>query len=316
MKPRNDPPVDLERRLADVLFAEASTIQPAGDGLARIRERIEQRRSRLRWLRPTFVVATAGALAVTGAVIFGLAQTGTDTLGPGPDRFARPTATSAASPPSSASAPRYPIWPFTSGPQVARWQRGGGPVAEPWRLDPVQTATRFVAELGVTDLTVIDRETGPEPGGWKVVLGRRMTGDELRAVTVVHLTPYGGGPTAPWVVRYAGAYHLKIVAPERAAVVAPSFSVIAKVDGVDQTIAFSLWSASARTPLAPPVRFTGGTDAAPTARLSYTTALDPIGFVVAMEHSPAGGAVVELAAEAVTFPLSRVRPAPTPTGTP
>jgi immunoglobulin-like protein involved in spore germination/sporulation and spore germination protein len=55
------------RRLRDVLGNEASSVQPSGDGLARIREKIRERRSARRaWLRP---LAVAGAAAATAAVV-------------------------------------------------------------------------------------------------------------------------------------------------------------------------------------------------------------------------------------------------------
>jgi len=69
MSRRNEewPDDDAARRLRDVLGNEARSIQPSGDGLARIREKIrDRRRERRAWLRP---LAVAGAAAATAAIV-------------------------------------------------------------------------------------------------------------------------------------------------------------------------------------------------------------------------------------------------------
>lgn len=61
------PDDEAARRLRDVLGNEARSVQPSGDGLARIREKIrERRRARRGWLRP---LAVAGAAAATAAIV-------------------------------------------------------------------------------------------------------------------------------------------------------------------------------------------------------------------------------------------------------
>ena len=61
------PDDEAARRLRDVLGNEARSIHPSGDGLARIREKIRERRqSRRGWLRP---LAVAGAAAATAAIV-------------------------------------------------------------------------------------------------------------------------------------------------------------------------------------------------------------------------------------------------------
>lgn len=72
---RTDDP--FEGRLRTALTAEAATVHPAGDGLARIREGIDARRGRAWWRNPAvaLVAAAAVGLAAGGA---GLALTGGD----------------------------------------------------------------------------------------------------------------------------------------------------------------------------------------------------------------------------------------------
>jgi hypothetical protein len=63
-------------RLRDVLRAEGDAVTPGGDGLMRIRERIEGHGMRNRWLVPVGI-ASAAAL-VAGGVVGGLALAGND----------------------------------------------------------------------------------------------------------------------------------------------------------------------------------------------------------------------------------------------
>ena len=239
------PDNDFERRLAEVLHAEAHTVTPAGDGLVRIRERIERRRARLRWLRPTLAVATAGALGATAFVGATLADGIGRVTGDGADPAAGPTA-SAPSSPASASAStqfvRTPLWPFTSGEEVAGWREGGGPRKQRWLLDPAQVATRFATFLGVPGLQVTS--SLDEPAGKAVTLGRDL-GGVRRTVTVVHLARVGTGAGAPWVVRVAGAYGAKIVGPKFETRITSPVHVAVEAEG---TLTVEVWSARRTTP--------------------------------------------------------------------
>ena len=71
-----DSPLDpREEALARALHAQAETVRPVGDGLVRIRARVERRRSRTRWVVPTAsaaaVVATVTAVVASGAFTSG-----------------------------------------------------------------------------------------------------------------------------------------------------------------------------------------------------------------------------------------------------
>ncbi len=99
------PDDEAARRLRDVLGNEARSIQPSGDGLARIREKIRARRqSRRSWLRP---LAVAGAAAATAAIVIAVVLvvpggSGNHATRPGTDGSAT---TGAVSPSPSSSGP-------------------------------------------------------------------------------------------------------------------------------------------------------------------------------------------------------------------
>ena len=49
----------FEELLRNALTDEADDITPAGDGLARIQQRVTARQARFRWLRPAIAVGSA-----------------------------------------------------------------------------------------------------------------------------------------------------------------------------------------------------------------------------------------------------------------
>ncbi|HEX7104368.1 MAG TPA: Gmad2 immunoglobulin-like domain-containing protein [Acidothermaceae bacterium] len=98
------PDDEAARRLRDVLGNEARSIQPSGDGLARIREKIRARRqSRRGWLRPLAVTGAAAATAaiVVAVVVFVPGSDGDHTGRPAAD--GSPTSGVVSPPPSSSS---------------------------------------------------------------------------------------------------------------------------------------------------------------------------------------------------------------------
>ncbi|MDX6229134.1 MAG: hypothetical protein QOI76_2524, partial [Frankiales bacterium] len=186
MSERNEP-VDPrhEEALAAALRAQAETVRPAGDGLIRIRARVERRRMRSRLLIP---VATTAAVAatVTAVVATGLlAGSGNKpgvALGPTsvpavatttsaptttPAETQRPSTSTAVSsanvvassatttaPPTETSviSPTQPpgpvpIWPFADKTAADAWQAKAAGVSSPWQLDPKGTAERFVGSV-------------------------------------------------------------------------------------------------------------------------------------------------------------------------
>lgn len=209
---------DYEDRLREVLLAEAETVVPAGDGLTRIRERVERRRARLRWLRPTVSLAAVAGVAAAAVLIGSVGGDVEQTLRPDPGTPGGGSATAPGPMPTGTAAPALtsgvtPIWPFTSVEAAQTWQAGGGPVAQPWSLDPARTAAHFLVALDAdavsTVLSTKLERLGAVPGV-QVTLGYRAAGAPDRAVTVVHLVRLGTGPQPPYAVRFAGAYRLQV----------------------------------------------------------------------------------------------------------
>jgi hypothetical protein len=100
---------ELSARLRRALTAEADGVTPAGDGLGRIRARIEERRGRQWWRSPVPVLAAAVVAGLlVGGIGLGLSGDGDDdpvvATTPSPDRGTQeaPTPSDSASPTGSA----------------------------------------------------------------------------------------------------------------------------------------------------------------------------------------------------------------------
>jgi hypothetical protein len=100
------PDDEAARRLRDVLGNEARSIHPSGDGLARIREKIRDRRqSRRSWLRPLAVAGAAAATAANVVAVVVIAPGGGGDGGGRPAADGSPTTGAVSPPPSSSTAP-------------------------------------------------------------------------------------------------------------------------------------------------------------------------------------------------------------------
>src|SRR6059058_3630049 len=161
-----EPDSRLEDLLRSSLHGEAETISPSGDGLARIQQRTAARGRRL-WLRPVAVVGGAAVAAVAGFTAYAV----TSSQDNGPDSVAAnnptppatspaitPTATQSSTPPPPAG-PVFPataFYPFTSAAQEQSWEAQRGYVAQPWVLDPVAAAKKFVQQyVQATDVKTV-----------------------------------------------------------------------------------------------------------------------------------------------------------------
>jgi spore germination protein GerM len=125
----------LAATLRRAMRAEADTVVPAGDGLARIREGIEQRRRRAWWQLPGLAVATAAVVAlVAGGVALGLRDedhsstslpaTSQHTTSDSPT----PSATTSAPEPTPTPTPTHSSNPRPTATAGNSVQGGGGPV--------------------------------------------------------------------------------------------------------------------------------------------------------------------------------------------
>jgi hypothetical protein len=134
---------EMEQRLREELAATADTVQPGGDGLMRIQQRIGERRDRQRWLRPVLVlgsVVVVAAIAVGGVAIARHSDNAKVDPGssapPLPDPY-----------PTSSSFPAQGFFPFTTADEEAGWEAQHPDGHSPWIADPVGVATAWVPNL-------------------------------------------------------------------------------------------------------------------------------------------------------------------------
>src|SRR4051794_37731040 len=118
---------DFDELLRSALRDEADTVTPAGDGLARIQQRVQKRDSRQRWLRPTLALGSAAALALigVGAAVF-VNSSGDDSvkLGQSGPPSIEPSNTASTEPIGQATDfPTQAIFPFTSATAEQGWEQ-------------------------------------------------------------------------------------------------------------------------------------------------------------------------------------------------
>lgn len=225
----------LEELLREALHAEAARIQPAGEGLDRIRQRVAARRRMLSWLRPSLgVLATVCAVAATVTTLLlylrsGDSQpveSGRQALSAHPARTASgvPTATELPAPGladvtpvspdvSTRSQPPTPIdgdpglpdmttvWPYGSrGEGLRKADRDVRSRVHPDLVDPRQTAVRFIESfVGTADKLIPDDGVRLEAGIGVTV--SRLTGDgALQPVSRVYLVRVRKADDSPYVV--------------------------------------------------------------------------------------------------------------------
>lgn len=307
---------DPEARLRDVLRQEAEQVAPAGDGLSRIQRRVAARRARARWLRPALAVGAAAIIA--GATAAGLL------LGGGghgkqvislttPSHTTAPASPSTAPPTTSAPAPTFPvsaIWPFTSQAEVDAWQQQyAASGAQPWHLDPVQTATNFVD--GFLGMTELDNVTASPLSGdtTEVSFGRTLPSESKKVVTVtaVLVQRYGSGPDAPWLVIGAGDSLLKVTAPAAGSTVASPLHVTGPGFGVDEALTAELRTSHGTAPLA--TAHTGAGSGGPwSADLTFAAPTDSTGALVVWAASALDGAPARVAVVPVHFGTAAAYP--------
>jgi len=298
----------LEELLRTTLRGEADPINPSGDGLARIQQRVNARRSRRMWLRP---VAAVGALAVVGgagfaAYAFTRPTQDNDTISassahPSSPATSTPTPTATPSVPVQASAfPATGMFPYTSG---AAEQAGG----LSWAGNSEQVAEHFVSDLaGVAgvDQVVTSKATKDQAS---VTLGRFATGNRMVPVTTVQLVHYGNS----WIVVGAtDARGTLVVTTPTAGANATSPILVSGPDyGADESVQLSLRSVQSVGPLATGNVSFGSDGQSWSAKLRFTPPADPVGGVVAYETSAEDGGPARLAVIPVRFGSSSVQAA-------
>lgn len=239
-----------EERLRELLH-EHDDVPVSGDGLARIRQRLDARRSR--FLVPA--AALTGAFVAAAVGVYAVSVTDDGTVRPQPPAVresAQPAPTSTAcsgglcpEPRPSPSLPLtgvtssgngVPVWPFTSDAQAADWVASPGD--RTWASDPVQVTQHL--------LDVVLRLPGKAVG----TAGRR--GDIVqvvvkaagRPVSTVSLEQVGRGVDGPFSVTGASAEDVSITTPDVGGSVESPLTVTGRVTGVDESVHVQLLAGS------------------------------------------------------------------------
>jgi hypothetical protein len=227
---------ELERMLRAALDGEARRLEPAGDGLTKIRERVRRRRRWASWLKPTLALAGAAAVAATLVVAPSYLTSGTDRpllvdqAAPSREVELSPSAplTAAASTQPSTAATATPSQPPTttpSGPwgtpiggdrdlpdRLAIWpypsrrighDRADSDVATgryPDLSNPGRTAVDFVASYVGSDQQLSATRLGPAGAGVQMVVQRKDVDGHSVPVSNVYLVRVRKADDSPYVV--------------------------------------------------------------------------------------------------------------------
>jgi hypothetical protein len=288
--------MSAEDRLRDVLRGEATTIVPAGDGLERIRDRVERRRRVRRWVVPSAVLATGAAAAALLLVVPDDGRT-PQTLdqasaSPSVSESAAPTTTVTPSPtpggvtpqPSDSwQGPAY--WPFASADDLVN-------VADPvpaWLEDGLQVGQRLVRDVlqlqGVTvSQTCVSCET----------LELTVAGSHVGTVNLGHYTVRG---TRVFTVVRINDTDLEISSPTAGTAISSPTRVTGRIQGVDENVRLRLVAkdggvvSQGTTPAGSAVPWT--------ANLSWTARDWDTGAILATTGNMRDGAINRVALEPV-----------------
>jgi hypothetical protein len=282
----------FEEALSRVLSVEAQQVQPTGDGLSRIQQRVGARQSRLRWLRPA--LAGAAAVVVVGGAVGGYAiaksGNGNQTVKVSNSQPPEPVVTAGGYPTSA-------IFPYTNASDEQAWETQYANGSTPWVSDPTAVTESWVEHylLQKGDFS-FDAQTD---GAASDVTVSRTIGGADHAVTVVHLVSYDHA----WLVTGASdpAGELQFSTPAAGAAVTSPLTVSGPGYGVDEQANVEI--RNAETPDLFGQASTGpfGNGTAQWSASVHFTATSDAGVVVATVASAADGKVGTLAAEKVTF---------------
>ena len=292
---------DFDELLRSALQDEADTITPGGDGLSRIQQRVQQRQTRGRWMRPAMAVSSAAALAVIGvttAIVVG--NSGDDTVKVGP------VASSTTQPPSTepiaaTNFPAQAIFPFTSATAEQGWEQDLENGGSTWEGDPVEVAQHWVQDF--LDLTDVDRvvEQTDDGADKLVTLGRvlQAEGHNLFKVTTVRMTPY----QKAWIVTGASdpSGYLTFTSPAPGGTVVTPVTVTGPGYGVETAVKLDVRDATSATSYGTQGAFFGNDTGEWRESINFNRPSSPVGVLVGVEHSMADGGTSRIVAEQVLF---------------
>ena len=304
----------FDELLRSAMAEEADTVVPAGDGLARIQQRVRDREGRVRWMRPALALGSAAVVAAAGVGVAAIVNnTRDDKLGvtPSTPQSTEPVASSTTEPVTNITFPAQAIFPFTTAAAEQGWEQDYQSGGTQWEADPTLVAQRWVEDF--LDQPTVDRVISTtDDGSDKVVtLGRilQAEGQNLFPVTTVHLTPYDNA----WIVTGATDpnSYLSFTTPEPGSTIITPVAVTGPGFGVDEAVQLDVRDATSTTSYGTTtVSFGNGT---PLWRgsINFNRPTSPVGVLLAVDHSPADGGPSRIVAEQVQFaPAAPNQPPP------
>jgi len=295
---------DFDELLRSALRDEADTVTPAGDGLARIQQRVQARDLRARWLRPALALGSAAVLAGAGVAAAVLVNnSGNDSVGitPGGLNSSQPSASSTNEPIVLAPFPAQAIFPFTTISDEQGWQQDYNNGGTTWQADPTQVATRWVQDY--LDQPSVDHviSVADDNGDKLVTLGRVLQGEgnNLFPVTAVHLTKYD----AAWIVTSASDpnNYMTISSPTPGSTIKTPVTVTGPGFGVDEGIRLDVRDATSATSYGTANITVGNGIKEWSQGVNFNRPAAPIGALVAVDTSNADGGPARIVAEQVQF---------------
>jgi hypothetical protein len=281
-----------ENRLRDLLRSEAETIHPAGDGLARIRERVARRRRVRFWLLPSAAVATAAAAAAFVLVAPDHPQTQTLQPGETPTATSEPSTSASPTPVETGDWHSAAFWPFAS---AAEAEAADPPAA--WTTDGLEVGRRLVRDvLGLADVTVVQTCTSCE------ALTLKVGSEDVGTITLGHYTVHG---TRVFTVADVSGTDLTVTSPKAGAAVVSPLSVTGRITGVDENVQLRLLSTAGKELAA--AGAPAGTAVPWSATLTWSASDWTSGAVVGVTRSPRDGSVNRV----VLVPVTRATGATT-----
>ncbi|MEV6399079.1 hypothetical protein AB0M39_30580 [Streptomyces sp. NPDC051907] len=174
------------------------------------------------------------------------------------------------------------MWPFATLAQAQAWERAyRSSGAQPWHLDPEQTALSFTR--GYLGFKEIDRVSSRKVSGRQARIGVAHTGPESGTAAVIHLVRYGSGPDAPWEVVGTDDTTFSLTTPRYGSLVRSPLTTGGRITGVDESIRVEVRQPSSEAPLgtSPCCTPAGGDDQPWKASVEFSGARDPVLTIVA-----------------------------------
>jgi hypothetical protein len=143
-----------------------------------------------------------------------------------------------------------PLYPFASLDAANSWQATYAATgAQPWHLDPGQTALSFTGFLGYADITTVVGVRTDSTGA-HVTVGLINPNGQPTHAAVVHLRRFGTGTNAPWeVVGTDDTADFSLTTPGYGTKVTSPLKVGGAINGVDESIRVQVLQLSSSAPL-------------------------------------------------------------------